>query len=321
MAEFKIKLTRLFFVDKLKILLKTTKIFTHQTLSPSSVSADSEKSLCSLKWKCGILWISRTLNPDRHLAVLENLQRLKQCLKHSSANLICVDSNLGETEIKFWADSCKQAKKKIFIRLVHRANPTKINSTFSWIIKSIADRIIAVLLLFLFSPGFVILLALLYIKSQNSIFSRNWKIGRRGRLFQVFEIRSVLEEIQIKGYSEIENQILYRQNFHDKISILDRWVQKLSFDKLPQLVNVICGEMSIVGPRALTLYDLFHTNSKYRYYLNMPPGIIGPYQVETNSTLLDIDQGFYLEYEYSKDWNLMKDIKILWRFLSNLSTR
>lgn len=303
-------------MDKSTILLKTTKVFILQALSPSSVPR--EENLCSLKWKCGILWISRAKNPESHLAALENLQWLKQCLKNSSANLICVDSNLGETEITFWADSCKQANKKIFIRLIHRTKLTKINSTLSWVIKCVLDRIIAFLLLSLLSPIFIVLLVLPYLKSKKLIFYRDWKIGKRGRLFQAFEIKSVSGETQAKKSAGIGNQnILLSQNRRTKILILDRFVKKLALYKLPQLVNVICGEMSIVGPRALTLRDIFRENSKYTYHLNILPGIIDPCQVEINPTPLNFEQNFYLEYKYLEDWNLMKDIKILWKFLSN----
>jgi lipopolysaccharide/colanic/teichoic acid biosynthesis glycosyltransferase len=295
-------------VNKSTVLLTTTKVFLVQALS--SPKASYEGNFCSLQWKCGILWVGRAKNHN-NLAALQNIQWLKKCLKNSSANLVCVDLSLGETEIEFWADACKQVKKKIFVRLAPGSRRSEIQPPLSWIIKSIFDKVIAVLLLFLFSPTFLLLIVLLRLKSQNSIFSRDWKIGKGGRLFQTLKFQ-LSEGIKIQGHSEAEHhEILNTQKNSIESEALNRWMQKYSLDKLPQLINVLWGEMSIVGPRALTLHDVIQINSKYRYYLHCLPGILNPCSAKINQSPSDIKQSIYLEYKYLEKWNLMKDIKIL----------
>jgi lipopolysaccharide/colanic/teichoic acid biosynthesis glycosyltransferase len=296
-------------VNKSTVLLTTTKVFLIQALS--SPKASYEGNFCSLQWKCGILWVGNKKNYN-NLAALQNIQWLKKCLKNSSANLVCIDLILGETEIESWANSCKQVKKKIFVRLAPGSRRSEIQSPLSWIIKSIFDKVIAVLLLFLFSPAFLVLIVLLRLKSQNSIFSRDWKIGKGGRLFQTLKFQLISEDIKIQEHLETKNhEALNKQRNSMKLAPLNRWMQKYSLDKLPQLINVLWGEMSIVGPRALTLHDVIQINSKYRYYLHCLPGILNPCSAEINQSPIDIKQSIYLEYKYLEKWNLMKDIKIL----------
>lgn len=295
-------------MNKSTVLLTTTKVFLVQALS--SPKASHEENFCSLQWKCGILWVGRAKNHN-NLAALQNVQWLKKCLKNSSANLVCVDLSLGEAEIEFWADSCKQVKKKIFVRLASGSRRSEKQPLLSWIIKSIFDKVIAVLLLCLFSPVFLVLIILLHLKSENSIFSRDWKIGKGGRLFQALKFQ-LPEGIKIQGHSEIEHhEMLTTQKNSIKSASLNRWMQKYSLDKLPQLINVLWGEMSIVGPRALTLHDGIKINSEYRYYLHSLPGILNPCSAKNNQSPTDIKQSIYLEYKYLEKWNLMKDIKIL----------
>jgi lipopolysaccharide/colanic/teichoic acid biosynthesis glycosyltransferase len=297
-------------VDKSTILLKTTKVFVLQALSSSPES--HEGNFCSLRWKCGVLWVRGAKNHN-NLAALQNLQWLKKCLKNSSANLVCIDLNLGETEIKFWADSCKQAKKEIFVRFDSVSRKLEIQPTLSWIIKHISDRVIAFLLLLLLSPIFLVIIVLLHLKSQNYIFSRDWKIGKGGRLFQSLRFH-LMSEDKIQVHSETGNhRALIIQKTSSRIEPLDRWMKKYGLDKLPQLINVLWGEMSIVGPRALTLYDAIKINSRHRYYLYCLPGIINPYPVGINQSLSDIKQNIYLEYKYLEKWNLMKDVKIIFK--------
>jgi lipopolysaccharide/colanic/teichoic acid biosynthesis glycosyltransferase len=299
-------------VNKSTVLLTTTKVYLVQALS--SPKASHEENFYSLQWKCRILWVGRAKNHN-NLAALRNVQWLKKCLKNSSANLVCVDLSLGETEIEFWADSCKQVKKKIFVRLACGSRRSEKQPLLSWIIKSIFDKVIAVLLLCLFSPAFLVLIILLHLKSENSIFSRDWKIGKGGRLFQALKFQ-LSEGIKIQGHSEIEHhEMLNAQKNSIKSASLNRWMQKYSLDKLPQLINVLWGEMSIVGPRALTLHDGIKINSEHRYYLHSLPGILNPCSAKNNQSPTDIKQSIYLEHKYLEKWNLMKDIKILLKTL------
>jgi lipopolysaccharide/colanic/teichoic acid biosynthesis glycosyltransferase len=165
-----------------------------------------------------------------------------------------------------------------------------------------------------------VLIVWLSLKSQGSVFSRDWKIGKGGKLFQSLRFQLISEDIKIQRYSETGDRKALNIQSPIRIILLDKWMKKYGLDKLPQLINVLWGEMSIVGPRALTLYDAIQMNSRHRYYLRCLPGILNPYSVETNQPLSDIKQSIYLEYKYLEKWNLMKDIKILSRTLFKSSS-
>jgi lipopolysaccharide/colanic/teichoic acid biosynthesis glycosyltransferase len=300
-------------MNKSTILMTTTKVFLIQDLSsPDQTNVDNKTNLCSLRWKCGILWVNREHNHDNHLAALENLQWVKKCLKHSFAHLVCIDSSLGEAEVDFWADSCKQVKKPIFVRISSHSRRLKVYRPFSRIFKILSDRIVSAFLLLLLSPFILIVIVLMNLASQGSIFSQEWRVGKRGRLFQIIQLRSMSQDIQMQYRSVSGTQRSLSKNGHNtNIALLGLWMRKYALDKIPQLMNVLRGEMSIVGPRALTLHDAIETNSKYRPIFCVLPGILSPCHLESYSSLTDIDRANYFEFEYLRNWSLWKDIQIL----------
>jgi len=92
---------------------------------------------------------------------------------------------------------------------------------------------------------------------------------------------------------------------------IGKWLRKYSLDELPQLFNVLRGEMSLVGPRPWALYDALRIDEAGKTRLNALPGITGAWQVETRSQLLDLNAVNKCDLEYLGSWSLIKDLKIL----------
>ena len=104
---------------------------------------------------------------------------------------------------------------------------------------------------------------------------------------------------------------LHKLKNDPRITRVGYWLRQLSLDELPQLFNVLKGEMSLVGPRPWALYDAIRIESRLQRRLNVLPGITGPWQVSTRSNELDLYAVTCRDLAYLQQWNLLKDFRIL----------
>jgi lipopolysaccharide/colanic/teichoic acid biosynthesis glycosyltransferase len=148
--------------------------------------------------------------------------------------------------------------------------------------------------------------------SPGPIFFRQWRIGDRGQLFEMLKFRSM-----VAGAEKLHHQVMGEQaglhKCHDDIRVtpLGVWMRKLSLDELPQLINVLRGEMSLVGPRPWALYDAIRLKLPWKKRLKAMPGITGAWQVSKRSNLLDLEQVSQIDLNYLRNWSLWKDFQIL----------
>lgn len=200
---------------------------------------ESERSLpCQLQWRQGQLLVKLSQDEKQlYLPSIQTQQWLVQCLKHSPVEMVCIDTNLGAAALKHWANACKEAKKPVFLRGTVPQKWNRKSSKLSGYIKLI-DWFAALLLLMVLSPIMLAVVILqLYVYSPKSIFSREWCVGARGKLFQSLQFRT----------TEVEH------NF--RTPPLGHWISKYNIHKLPQLFNILRGEMSLLGQRPVNLCD------------------------------------------------------------------
>jgi len=226
-------------------------------------------SHCTLQWRRGQLLVKpRGQVKQPYLPSLDSEQLLVDCLKHSPVNLVSIDPKLGEDLLSFWADACEQAHKPIFLR-IHPVNKLSKQASHSlkWLQRFI-DWITALVLLLLVSPLMLVLVVLMQFDSPESLFSREWHVGERGKLFQAIKFCTTAK--------------------HD-ITPLGRWMRKYDLDNLPQLFNVLRGEMSLMGSRCSTLKDAVRLSLQGKRQLNKLSGISASWEVDTQTNLLHLD--------------------------------
>lgn len=281
---------------------------------------ESEHLNYEVKLQQGQLLV-RLSQSDSHISLLSsrNKQFLTEWLQYCPARLVRIDPALGAVKLQLWADACMQAGKVIFLRVPPEHKLPKRQSPVSWWLKRLVDWIVAVLLLLIFSPVFLGLALLIYFHSPGPIFSHQWCVGERGKLFQTLKFRTAfLNETE---YYQATN---YQQDLHNckdelPITPLGYWMRKSSLDKLPQLFNVVRGEMSLVGPHAWALKDAIRISFDAQKRLNALPGITGTWQVKAKSEMLDLELGNHCEVAYLRNWSLLKDLRILLMALSKLN--
>ena len=226
--------------------------------------------------------------------------------------LIRIDPAVGESRIKQKADSCQSANSCLFLKLPRANELPQKHKVFSWSVKRMFDWLAALAILIILSPVMVSLAATISLTSNGSIFFYQWRVGERGRLFRIIKFRSMVTNADQLHAQVMSGQTgLHKCEDDPRVTTVGRWMRKYSLDELPQLFNVLRGEMSLVGPRPWALYDALRINGNAKRRLNSLPGVTGAWQVSARSTMLNIDAVTECDLQYLRNWSLWSDLKIL----------
>jgi exopolysaccharide biosynthesis polyprenyl glycosylphosphotransferase len=188
-----------------------------------------------------------------------------------------------------------------------------------FMMKRVLDTTLSSIALLLLSPLFIAIAIAVRLDSPGPIFYRARRIGRKGRTFDCLKFRTMVVnadalKAQLAHMNERDG-ILFKLTNDPRITRIGRRLRKYSLDELPQFINVLKGEMSLVGPRPpiaseVERYDLAHLRR-----LDVLPGITGLWQVEARQDP-SFDSYISLDTAYVENWNLWLDIKILVRTVS-----
>ena len=186
------------------------------------------------------------------------------------------------------------------------------------IFKAVAEKIIAAVFLLLLSPLFVVLTILVKLTSRGPAFYVSERIGRNGRKFKILKYRTMVHQSdrkleQILSESPKLAQEWSRQFKLDndpRITPLGRFLRKTSLDELPQLWNVLCGDMAIVGPRPIVEEEISKHGSAYEEIISVKPGLTGLWQVSGRNEL-SYDERIRINLYYIRNWSIWLDYYIL----------
>ncbi|MEI7474745.1 MAG: sugar transferase [bacterium] len=182
-------------------------------------------------------------------------------------------------------------------------------------IKTIFDFSATLAGLLAISPIILAVILAIKLESKGPILFKQKRIGRYGKEFYMYKFRSMhvdaekmLEKLQEQNQT---NNKMFKMFNDPRVTKVGKFIRKYSIDELPQLINVLKGEMSLVGfrpplQREVDLYDDWH-------YLRFAakPGLTGMWQVSGRSTIKEFDQVVKLEYDYVNQWNILLDFKLL----------
>ncbi|MCY0873193.1 MAG: exopolysaccharide biosynthesis polyprenyl glycosylphosphotransferase, partial [Acidithiobacillus caldus] len=189
------------------------------------------------------------------------------------------------------------------------------------LIKRSFDLIGSLLLILLLSPVFVAIAWRIRKEDGGPVFFRQTRVGRDGKSFGCLKFRSMVPDAEARLQRYLaENPAIaqeYQRNFKlrddPRVTRIGRFLRRSSLDELPQLFNVLLGDMSLVGPRPVTAKELMEYYGEVSpVYQSVPPGITGLWQVSGRSDT-SYSQRVYLDAWYVKNWTLWYDIVILLR--------
>ncbi len=197
--------------------------------------------------------------------------------------------------------------------LVFRTTP---DVSWSLLVKGFIDRIGAFIVLVLASP--VLLLVALGIKfsSPGPIVFRQARSGKNGKPFTMYKFRSMRSDAEMQRDELVRFNVMkgpvFKVENDPRVTPIGRFLRKTSLDEFPQLLNVLKGDMSLVGPRPLPIYEVEQfANTAQRRRLSMKPGLTCLWQVSGRNQVTDFDDWVRLDLQYIDNWSLWLDFKIL----------
>jgi exopolysaccharide biosynthesis polyprenyl glycosylphosphotransferase len=188
----------------------------------------------------------------------------------------------------------------------------------AWIAKRAIDYTLAPLALLLVLPVFVLVAIAVKLDSRGPVFFRQKRIGRDGRLFEIWKFRSMVVDAEerldeLVDRNEADGPYFKLSN-DPRVTRVGRFIRATSIDELPQLFNVIAGHMSLVGPRPFLSRELAEAPDHFEWRLGFLPGITGPWQVAGRSWL-PAEEGLRMDLAYLEHWSVGLDLSILWKTL------
>jgi len=186
-------------------------------------------------------------------------------------------------------------------------------------IKRSLDITVSAVLLLLLSPILLVLAIAVKFSSPGPLFYR-WKVvGRGGRPFTGYKFRSMVANAdalreQLTRHNEMTGPV-FKMSRDPRITRVGAWFRKYSLDELPQLFNVLKGDMSLVGPRPPLVTEYAQFSAYQKQKLAVKPGITCLWQVHGRNQISDFDEWVRLDLEYIARWSLSLDCAILARTL------
>ncbi|MEE1379539.1 MAG: sugar transferase [Clostridia bacterium] len=208
--------------------------------------------------------------------------------------------NMETTSLRTQSDVKTKISKKVYIK-----------------IKRVIDVILASVALILLSPLFAIIAIAIKIDSKGPVFFAHKRIGKNGKIIKLYKFRSMVinaEEL-IKSFTP-EQMREYKENYKltndPRITKVGKFLRKTSLDELPQLINIINGDLSIIGPRPLVADELEKYGVNKDKFLSVTPGLTG-YWAANGRSNTTYEQRMEMELYYIDNLSLKMDIKVFFK--------
>jgi exopolysaccharide biosynthesis polyprenyl glycosylphosphotransferase len=191
-------------------------------------------------------------------------------------------------------------------------------------IKRTFDLVGASLGLLAIAPLMLAIAVAIKLDSRGPVFFRQLRVGRHGRRFYMLKFRTMVPNAEaLKESLRHRNEAqegLFKIAEDPRVTRVGRWLRKTALDELPQLFNIITGEMSLVGPRPLVVDEDECIGGWHRRRLEITPGITGPWQI-LGPSRVPLKEMVALDYLYAANWSLWADLKILLRTVPHVLGR
>ena len=208
--------------------------------------------------------------------------------------------NMETTSLRTQSDVKTKISKKVYIK-----------------VKRVIDVILASIALILLSPLFAIIAIAIKIDSKGPVFFAHKRIGKNGNIIKLYKFRSMVinaEEL-IKSFTP-EQMREYKENYKltndPRITKVGKFLRKTSLDELPQLINIINGDLSIIGPRPVVADELEKYGVNKDKFLSVTPGLTG-YWAANGRSNTTYEQRMEMELYYIDNLSLKMDIKVFFK--------
>ncbi|MFD5637119.1 sugar transferase [Streptomyces sp. NPDC127077] len=249
------------------------------------------------------------VTPDPHWSP-DRLQRLAWNLEGSDAEMVVAPVLMEVAGPRLHVDAV------LGIPLLRVSMPTFTGGRRA--VKVVVDRLGAAVLLLLFAPLMVLVALLVMLDSRGGAFYRQRRVGKNGREFTILKFRTMVSgahkaRAELAGLDEGAG-LLFKVRRDPRVTRVGAVLRRYSIDELPQLLNVLAGSMSLVGPRPPLPEESAAYGPDIRRRLLVKPGLTGLWQISGRSDL-SWEEAVRLDLRYVEDWSLALDTVILWKTL------
>jgi lipopolysaccharide/colanic/teichoic acid biosynthesis glycosyltransferase len=170
----------------------------------------------------------------------------------------------------------------------------------------------------------VIVGPLIKLESPGPLFFKQKRVGKNGRYFEIYKFRSMYVDAEERKAALMEQNemsgLMFKMEDDPRITKIGRFIRKTSIDELPQFINVLKGDMSLVGTRPPTVSEFQKYEGHHKRRLSVRPGITGIWQAYGRNTVTDFEDVVKMDLEYIDNWSLGLDVKILARTVITVFT-
>jgi exopolysaccharide biosynthesis polyprenyl glycosylphosphotransferase len=190
--------------------------------------------------------------------------------------------------------------------------------------KNLIDRLAAAAALVMLAPAMVILGATIWLSDRGPALFTQVRVGKNGRTFRIYKFRTMVVDAEQRlaqlSASNDSDGVLFKLRKDPRVTAVGTYLRRWSIDEIPQLFNVVLGQMSLVGPRPALPDEAERYAEHVRRRLIVKPGITGLWQVSGRSDL-SWDESVRLDLRYVENWSFALDLQILWKTISALLRR
>lgn len=187
-------------------------------------------------------------------------------------------------------------------------------------IKRIIDFSLSLAAIIALSPLLLLMIIAIKADSKGPAIFKQERVGLKEKTFFMYKFRSMVNDAdekfeQVKNLNQT-NSVMFKAKHDPRITKIGKFIRKYSIDELPQLINVLRGEMSLVGPRPPLPRELKHYKHWHHAKFLGKPGLTGLWQVSGRANIKDFDKVVALDYEYIRNWNILMDFAIIFKTFS-----
>lgn len=200
--------------------------------------------------------------------------------------------------------------------------PLTINHTPYTIAKRLIDIVGGTVGLLIFGIPMAIATIAVKLESEGPAFFAQDRVGKGGKVFRMYKLRTMVKDAEkiLETDKEMLREYInggYKIKDDPRVTTVGKWIRRLSLDEAPQFINILKGEMSLVGPRAYKPDELEYQQEKHpettyhvKWILTVKPGLTGPWQVRGRSEI-PFQERVKIDVEYAQKRSLLEDIKII----------
>ncbi len=198
-------------------------------------------------------------------------------------------------------------------------------NSYEQAIKRLMDLVISIIATIVLSPIMLITAIAIKLDSQGPVIFKQIRVGQNGRTFNIYKFRSMCADAEDRKEELLEQNemdgFMFKIKNDPRVTKVGKFIRKTSIDELPQLFNVIRGDMSLVGTRPPTVDEVSQYKRGQWRRISIKPGVTGLWQISGRNSIKDFDEVVELDLRYIDNWSLYADIAILFKTVGVLLTK